>query len=580
MTGRSGQVFVTALAGVLLVVYSAAANQGRTVVDLQINRTTSSIRIKSAEGAAGLATLINLNPAINSWYLLRLEGGAAASETTYHLQNANPRGQTLLLEESNPGGIVIAQGKERAGCDLWSNKDGGALAAARRSAVPYAPLCSERIYLLNPTQGHQTPIEAVTDLLRERVPGGEKIVSFVRDTFFARSYLKKAEEEVASVPVAVPPQKKPVEGPAPALVDPDATAVAVKPLDLGIEIEGSVAGSAIPGDWYPARDIPGVYVSVITPGRIAPKILRSYPMRVNNLGSGESGQLVYLVSFDLAQFDVHYVLGTTHPGVEWSGRVQNRMKETSLPGPDGIGTGRPLVRTGFINPSDAPRTVAGFVGGFKRYHGAFRDGPLAQKNHGSHYGFLEEGVLFSTLQPELATLYVLDDGRVDMKTWTAEDNKILLPRARSALQNGVPLVTELDATGRVPLPGPLVNRWGDGNWSAAADLKQQTMRAAVALQESQGRRYLVYAFFWSATPSAVARVFQAYQCRYGMPLDMNALEHTYLAVYKKQGSNIAVQHLIRTMADVDMTGKGKRVPRFLGYPDDRDFFYLTRRETP
>ena len=65
-----------------------------------------------------------------------------------------------------------------------------------------------------------------------------------------------------------------------------------------------------------------------------------------------------------------------------------------------------------------------------------------------------------------------------------------------------------------------------------------------------------------------------------MPLDMNALEHTYLAVYKKQGSNIAVQHLIRTMADVDMTGKGKRVARFLGYPDDRDFFYLTRRETP
>ncbi len=568
-----------ALAVALPVLCSAAVDQTKTIVDLQFNRTASSIRIKSAEGTAGLATLINLNPAINSWYLLRLDAGAGTSEQTYHLQNADPPGQALLLEESNPGGIVIAHGKERAGCDLWSNKDGGALVAARRSAVPYAPLCGERIYLLNPTQGHQTPIEAVTDLLREKVPGGEKIISFVRDTFFARLYRKKAEEQVESMPVAVPPRKRPVEGPAPALVDPDAAAVAVKPLDLGIEIEGSVAGSAIPGDWYPARDIPGVFVSVITPGRIAAKILRSYPMRVNNLGSVESGQLVYLVSFDLARFDVHYALGTTHPGVEWSGRVQDRMKETSLPGPDGIGTSRPLVRTGFINPSDAPRTVAGFVGGFKRYHGAFRDGPLAQRNHGSHYGFLEEGVLFSTLQPELATLYLLDDGQVDMKTWTAEDTKTLLPRVRSALQNGVPLVTEYDANGRISVPGPLVNRWGDGNWSATADLKQQSMRAAVALQEFQGRRYLVYAFFWSATPSAITRVFQAYQCRYGLPLDMNALEHTYLAVYKKQGSNIAVQHLIRRMADVDLTAKGRILPRFLGYPDDRDFFYLTRRET-
>jgi hypothetical protein len=579
MTGKRGQGFVTAFAGVLLVASSAAANQGRTIVDLQINRTASSIRIKRADGPAGVATLINLNPAINSWHLLQIDAGAGTLEQTYHLQNADPRGQALLLDESNPGGIVIAHGKERVVCDLWSAKDGGALVAARQSAVPYAPLCGERIYLLNPTRGHQTPIEAVTDLLREKVPGGEKVVSFVRDTFFARLYRKKAEEPVESMPVAVTPRKQPVEGPAAALVDPDAAVVAVKPLDLGIEIEGSVAGSAIPGDWYPAKDIPGVFVSVITPGRIAPKILRSYPTRVNNLGSVESGQLVYLVAFDLDQFDVHYVLGTTHPGVEWSGRVQSRMKEASLPGPDGIDTGRPLVRTGFINPSDAPRTVAGFIGGFKRYHGAFRDGQLAQKNHGSHYGFVEEGVLFSTLQPELATLYLLDDGQVDMKTWTAEDTKTLLPRVRSALQNGVPLVTEYDASVRISVPGPLVNRWGDGNWSATADLKQQSMRAAVALQESRGRRYLVYAFFWSATPSAITRVLQAYQCRYGLPLDMNALEHTYLAVYKKQGSNIAVEHLIRKMAEVDLTAKGRSLPRFLGYPDDRDFFYLTRRGT-
>ena len=78
----------------------------------------------------------------------------------------------------------------------------------------------------------------------------------------------------------------------------------------------------------------------------------------------------------------------------------------------------------------------------------------------------------------------------------------------------------------------------------------------------------------------MARVFQAYQCRYAMLLDMNALVHTYLAVYKRQGSNLYVQHLIQKMSEVDMTVKGRYIPRFLGFPDDRDFFYLTRKETP
>ena len=87
-------------------------------------------------------------------------------------------------------------------------------------------------------------------------------------------------------------------------------------------------------------------------------------------------------------------------------------------------------------------------------------------------------------------------------------------------------------------------------------------------------------FSTSATPSAMARVFQAYQCRYAMLLDMNALEHTYLAIYKRQGSNLYVQHLIQGMSEVDRSVKGQYIPRFLGYSDNRDFFYLTRKETP
>lgn len=75
----------------------------------------------------------------------------------------------------------------------------------------------------------------------------------------------------------------------------------------------------------------------------------------------------------------------------------------------------------------------------------------------------------------------------------------------------------------------------------------------------------------------MARVFQAYQCRYAMLLDMNALVHTYLAVYTREGANLSVQHLIRRMNEIDLTVKGRYIPRFLGYADDRDFFYLTRK---
>jgi len=88
----------------------------------------------------------------------------------------------------------------------------------------------------------------------------------------------------------------------------------------------------------------------------------------------------------------------------------------------------------------------------------------------------------------------------------------------------------------------------------------------------------MYGWFSTATPSAMARVFQAYGCRYAMQLDINALEHTYLAVYLRQGDEIVVQHLIRGMEEVDKSADGQMIPRFIGFPDNRDFFYLVRRE--
>jgi hypothetical protein len=163
-----------------------------------------------------------------------------------------------------------------------------------------------------------------------------------------------------------------------------------------------------------------------------------------------------------------------------------------------------------------------------------------------------------------------------MTTWSEADYR-LLARIRYARQNGVPLVEPDVATG-APAPGALVTKWGPGNWSGSAAGELRALRAGACVQETANQRFLIYGWFSTATPSAMARVFQAYGCRYAMLLDMNALEHTYLALYAREGDEIVVQHLIRGMEEVDKSTNGQMIPRFVGFPDNRDFFYLVRRK--
>ena len=549
-----------------------------TVVDLQPFRQANSIEFKAARGEAGRATLINLNPNINTWYLLELHRPGGTQDETYHLENADSRTQRLLLDANHPVGLVIVKGNEKVACNLWGENSPGSLEAARKSGAPYAPLCGGRLYLRNPTKGHRTRVETVTDLLRDKVPGGETIVDIVRDTVFTVSYREVAKILPGSEDQTAGHTRGEAAGePARALLDPAQRDRLVETTQLGIQVQLPGSGKLTLGNWYAAKGIPGVYIGLVDARAIAPEILHSYGKLVAALDTLEAGALVYLVAFDLEQFELKFALGTEHPRVEWSDHILDRMRDKSIPGPDGIGTIAPLISTGLVDPRDAARTAATFAGGFKRTHGAFKYGSLAYGNHGNHYGFIEDGVIFSKLQPQLSTICVLDDGRVELLTWTEGDNR-LLPKIRYARQNGVPIITGLDPSTQLPVPGPLVSRWGEGNWSGSEDRKLRTLRAGAALQQVGRRRFLIYALFTSATPSAMVRVFQAYRCLYAMHLDMNALEHTYLAVYQRQGSRLDVEYLIKGMSVVDELAEGQYVPRFLGYADNRDFFYLLRKE--
>jgi hypothetical protein len=544
----------------------------KTIVELQQFRQTSSIRARFSGRIEGTATLVNLNPSVNAWYLLTLtwndpaRGGA--QETDWHLENPKPQEVRILLDEKNSSGVVITEGNKRSSCDLF-----GALEQGRSSRQIYYPLCQGRLYLRNPAKGARTALESATEFLRNQVWGGEKVIDIfhhiLEDRYRETGELQSGKQSPEGTTAA--------GGPLPARIDPRTADRLVAPIGLGISLESQYAEKhgMTPGAWYPAAGNPGVYISVLQPNLIDPAILHSYPRLAANLDSVEQSSLCYLIAFDADRFDFGYSLGTAFPEVNWSNRIPLKMRDPNLPGPDGIGTIAPLISTGLISPEDGRRTVASFTGGFKREHGAFRYGELATRNHGSHYGFIQNGVVFSKLQPGLATVFVMDDGSVHMKTWQESDNS-LLARIRHARQNGAPLV-EFDDTAQATIPGRFVTQWGPGNWSGSENEKLRTIRAGLGMQTNQGKRFVVYAVFSDATPSAMARVFQAYRLDYGMLSDMNALEHTYLAVYRKSGNAVAVEHLLSGMSVLDKAVAGQVIPRFLGYPDNRDFFYVMRR---
>ena len=568
MSARRG-VIVFALFAFVVASEAKVAFGARTVLDLQPFKQVTTLAIESA-GAHGTAVLTNLNPRINTWYLLMLDWEGASEPRYFHIENAAPLHQRLELDRDTGRGLIVRTEMHDFACELWPTPAAAPLEQARSSGASYAPLCDGRVQLRNPSAGYRTTRELVTELLRDHVWGGEAIIDIVKETVERDAYLERSTARPApGAPRVV------ASGPLPAAIETEERGLRPLPTGLGLELELPAGGVAF-GEWYPTKAAPGVYVSAIQPGIVSAELLETYRDRVRSLGVTESQALVYLVAFDLARFRLGYEVGTEHPRVGWSERALPQVREPGLPGPDGFDTFAPLAATGIVNPMLVSRTVATFTGGFKRDHGAFRSGELALANHGSHYGWVEYGVVFSTLQPGLATLVVRDSGRVEMSTWHAGDVSDLVG-IEHARQNGVPIIEPDPATGGA-VPGKWVGNWSLGNWSGSAAGEQRTVRSGICLQQSEGGRFLVYGWFSSVTPSAMARVFQAYRCSYAMQLDMNALEHTYLALYSATGDAVRVQHLVHGMEEVDRVVDERLVPRFIGYPDNRDFFYVIRRQ--
>ena len=548
------------------------------IVGLQKNLKKSSIQHGTAT-KSGQINLYDLNQDISVWYLIETINNQKKAETTIlHIENPWPEEQTITLDPTYELGIIItsAKKKSRERCRLWQQHDPTRLIKAFRKPFPYVSICNGRLFLRNRTKGLYTQKEWVAEFLRDNVWGGDSLTAIVKKTLYKDKYLLTPSE--ASGLLAQESQRDSGSlGPPAAKLAKEFQSSLVPQGDLGLTLKHSEPGGLLAyGKWYGIKDEPFMFTSVVQPKIVATEILKSYKKRVNKLDYIERDALVYLVAFDLDAFELRYSLGTDHPKVEWSGRTPRGLYDRRLGGPDGFETTQPLVQTGIVNPILGHRLAATFTAGFKRFHGGFRYGRLAHHNKSSHYGFVENGVVFSTLQPNLATMAIDKTGKFLLKTWRKTDD-ILAMNIQFARQNGVPILY-WDSGKKRGLPHRFVGNWGKGNWSGSAKGQKRSVRAGVCTARSKGHKYLIYGYFSSTTPSAMARVFQAYGCDYAMHMDMNALEHTYLARYIQQesSSNGRPEQLVQGMEAMDRIYKGN-VPRFVGYADNRDFFYVLRK---
>lgn len=597
--------FVSGNVGFLSILFFCSlemvfAANAPSVLSIQAKTQTTEMRVNissdPAKPSIRVFELKSINPNVNEWFVLNASLDKK-SLFTLHLENPFPTTQTLSLDEGQKNGIVVkSHSGQVAHCDLvdasgqflYSEKTGDL-------KLPFIGICDGKAFIRRLVVGQKSSREWMVDLIRRNIWGGEQITTFVKETVYKDSFLIAAEQQKGignTSAASMPTHSLPLN----AMIEEEFAGTQVVTNALHLETElNSKAGSMPRGAWQPVKEQKGIFVMAVDPASLSRKmVLDTWKDRVNSLTPQELNALTYHIAFDLDQFNFGFVMGTEHPSFDWSERVPPETKKSALSsggnnlGPDGFDKPDPLVMNGSINPVDTEKVVATFTGGFKRSHGAFKWGLHSKTHRGSHYGFVQSGTVLSSLIPDLATLVVYSDGRLDMLSWSAALNTEKVSNVRHARQNGVPIIEYANSTDLVGVPSQYVKSWNNGNWSGGVEGEQRTLRAGACLQErmegSELKRYLVYSYFSSATPNAMARVYQGLKCRYAMHLDMNALEHTYLALYLRRASGMEVSHLIKGMEELDK--KAYRdpekkvqsvVPRFIGMPDNRDFFYLIRK---
>lgn len=542
----------------------------RSIIDLQADRVTETVAIAGNGTDPGAITLINLNPNINVWYVLSVRWPGDKAESRYHLENTDGERYRMHPDKERPGVLLIEDGAQTKPCDAFRFENREQLLAATHSSAAFVSLCDDKVILRNRIDGRYRNSNWMTKILPDGTWGGEPLVSFVKEKIYKEKFADGASTDVAVGPPSG------INVPTPARVTEKALNRTVGPYDLGLSAVTEKGGKMLAGRWYESKTQDGVFVSAMQARHISDDIMASFPESVNPLDKGELDALNYFIAFDLNEFGFDYEIGTDHPNVKWSSRTPQAMRDANSAGPDGFGDWAPLVPEGMVPPHLADEVIATFTAGFKREHSVFQQGPWSKMHRGSHYGVIENGVIFSSMIPGLATLVTMKDGSIDYRVWSEADT-LAVAKFKHARQNGMPLIEPDEKTGE-PTPGKLVTQHMVGNWGDSSAGDPRSIRAGSCFQETPAGRFLIFGMFPVARPSVLVRVFQAFGCKFAMNMDMNAPMHTYAAVYGKRGKSVSAEHIYKPMATVDRIVGKWVLPRFLGFNDDRDFFYVTRKK--
>ena len=94
------------------------ANAAKSIVELQPFRRTQ----VEAAGAGGIATLVDLNPSSEFWFLVTLD--VAGSRRTFHLENPRPGEQRPRLAVGAGGHALLVEGLIAGEpCELWRSAE-------------------------------------------------------------------------------------------------------------------------------------------------------------------------------------------------------------------------------------------------------------------------------------------------------------------------------------------------------------------------------------------------------------------------------------------------------------------------
>jgi hypothetical protein len=513
------------------------------------------------------SSLLNLNTHINTWYLLDLIDKNGV-EKTYNILSTSDD-LKLSLDPKIPELLIKEYPNNNYRCDI-NNEISRVVAAERHTKFSHISVCNDLLLVVMKQDGSRSMIERGAEVLRWL--GGdaaEGVINAAKYSIFNDKYLiRERTGESADTWDETDNNGLPR-----AAVEAKYRRTTIPTRHLGLVTEKGEK-SLLAGKWYPLQNYPDVYASLIMPGMVSWEIQHSHRDRVNPLGGEERRAVVYLMAFSLSRYTLGWGHGTDHPGVGWSPRAIH-IKKNNPYGPDGFDKLEPLIPLGNVPPFHWTKTIGTISGGFQNRHSAFRYGELSKTHKAHQYGFMENGVMLSSPNQDLATVIIYKGGRVELKRWTEQDNK-KLPRIRHLRQNGVPLI-QRDENGH-GIPGKYVKYWSQGNWSGTADKQLMAPRGAGCLIETPLDNYMVYAYFSGATPSAMARVFQAYGCNFALQLDMNSPGQAYASLFrpKGDGSSFDIELLVTNMHMY--MGGHKTSPRYFIKPDYKDFFYIMQRE--